>query len=271
MIIYAYVANVSVGRLFLAALLPGLMVAISFMVVNYVIARRRGYPSEGSASVRKVWVTFREAIWALLAPLIILGGILGGVFTPTEAGVVAALYVMLVSAFIYHELTWQHLVNALRRTVVTTARVTFLVSMALLFGLFLIRQQLPQTVASGLLSERMHPLVVLAIINVLLLVLHTTLETASAMLVIVPVLLPLLDILHVDPVQFGIIVLVNSAIGINLPPIGFCLYIACSLSKARLEDAAVAMLPFTVALLVDLALVTGFPSISLALPRVFLH
>ncbi len=266
MIVYAYVANVSVARLFLASFIPGFLVALSFMIVNYLIARKRGYPAEKFPTLRDVWVTFSEAVWAILAPVIILGGILGGVFTPTEAGAVAVTYVLIVSAFIYKELTWSGLVNAMHRSIVTTARVTFLLSMALLLGLLLTRQQLPQYVAANFLSITTNPLLVLALINILLLVLHTSLETVSSILVIVPVLMPLVTDLHIDPVHFGIILLVNSAIGINLPPVGFCLYISSGLTKVPLEKAAIAIMPFIAALLIDLVLVVSLPQLSLFLP-----
>lgn len=270
MIVYAYVANVSVGKLFLAGFIPGLLVAASFMVVNYVTARRRGYPAEKFPTAGEVWTAFREAIWALLAPVIILGGILSGIFTPTEAGVIAAVYVILVSKFVYRELTLASLVDSLQKSVVTTARVTLLISMALVLGLVLTREQIPQTVASAFLSANSSPLVALLLLNILLIALHTALETGSTMIVVMPVVVPLLSALHVDLIHFGIILLVNSAIGINLPPIGFCLYISSSLSKVPLEKAALAMLPFTIALLVDLTIVTLFPQISLALPNLLL-
>jgi C4-dicarboxylate transporter DctM subunit len=267
-IVFAYVAQVSTGKVFEAALLPGLLVAISFMIVNFIAARRHHLPRETGFSLgalgRAVW----RAGLALLTPLIILGGIFSGVFTPTEAGVAAAVYVTLVAIFAYRSLTWGQLPALLAKTVVNTAKVTFLLGSALVLGVYLTRQQVPASVASLLAHLSHNTLLLLVLINLFLVLIHTMLETISSIIVVVPVLLPLMATLHVDPIHFGIILLINSAIGINLPPVGFCLYIATSISGVALEKAARAILPFIVALVVDLALVTLIPGMSLWLPGV---
>lgn len=267
MIVYAYVANVSVGKMFLASFIPGLFVALSFMAVNYVAAVRRGYPAEPFPTASEVFRAFKDAFFDLMAPAIILGGILGGVFTPTEAGAVAATYVLILTTFFYRTMTLQKLWQVLNRTISTTARVTLLLSMALLLGLFLIRAQVPQIIAESLGPIAGNPLLLIFVINIVLVVLHVGLETIAAILVVVPVLLPLLQEAHIDPVHFGIIVLINSAIGINLPPIGFCLYISCALTGVSIERAAIAILPFIGALVVDLFLVSVFPEFALFMPR----
>jgi C4-dicarboxylate transporter DctM subunit len=267
MIVYAYVADVSIGQLFLASLIPGLVVVVSFMIVNYWTAVKRNYSAVQPFSLKKLWLTFKDAFWALLAIVIILGGILGGVFTPTEAGVVAAIYVAFVSRFIYKELTFAHFKAILVKSTINTTRVTFLLGLAFVLGRYLIEQQIPTYVAGRFLHVTTNPLVLLLFINLFLMAVHAVLETVSSIVVVLPVFIPLLTQMHMDPVAFGIIVLINSAIGINLPPIGFCLYTASSVSGVPLEKAARAIMPFILALSIDLAVIVLFPQIPLFLPH----
>jgi C4-dicarboxylate transporter, DctM subunit len=267
-IVYAYVAQISPAKLFAASLIPGVMVALSFMVVNYLSALRFNYPRGDSFSLRRLGVALRGASWALLAPILILGGIFTGIVTPTEAGVVAGVYVTLVGFFVYRSLSLRSMGGVLVKTVRNTSRVMFLLGSALILGLYLIREQVPQAVASHLGGVAHNPLLLLLLINLILLAAHTVLETIASIIVIVPVLLPLFGIAGIDLVYFGIILLVNSAIGINFPPVGFCLYIGASIAEVPLEAAARAILPFLAMLVVDLILVTLLPNLSLWLPSI---
>lgn len=269
MIVYAYVSDVSVGKLFMASLIPGLLAVISFMIVNYVTAVKHNYSAIQPFSLRDLWVSFKKAFWALLATVIILGGILGGIFTPTEAGVVAAIYVTLVSRFIYKELTLAHFKTILFKSVINTTRVTFLLGVAFVLGRYLIEEQIPTYIATNFLHVTTNSLLLLLLVNVFLIATHAVLETITSIIVVIPVFMPLVAQIHMDPVAFGIIVLINSAIGINLPPIGFCLYTAASISGVSLEKASRAILPFILALGIDLLIITVFPQISLFLPRLF--
>lgn len=269
MIVYAYVADVSVGKLFVASLIPGLLVVASFMTVNYVTAVKYDYSAIQPFSLRALWDAFRRAFWALLATVIILGGILGGIFTPTESGVVAAIYVTLVSRFIYKELTLKHFKTILIKSAINTTRVTFLLGFAFVLGRYLIEQQIPAFVASNFLHVTTNALLLLVLVNLFLMGTHAVLETISSIIVVIPVFMPLVQQIHMDPIAFGIIVLVNSAIGINLPPIGFCLYTASSISGVSLEKASRAILPFVGALAIDLAILILFPQITLFLPHAF--
>jgi len=266
MLVYAYTANVSVGTMFIAGIIPMLLVVASFMLVNYVTAVRRSYTSVEPFSARKLWDTFKEAFWALLTPIIILGGILGGVFTPVEAGVVAAVYVTLVSKFIFKTLNLSHFREILSKTAVNTTRVSFLLGLAFVLGRYLIEAQIPLHVANSFLEVTTSALVLLILINLFLMATHTVLETISSIAVVIPVFMPLVHQMHIDPVVFGVIVLINSAIGINMPPIGFCLFTAASIGGVSVEKATRAILPFIFALLVDLALIILFPSIPQFLP-----
>jgi C4-dicarboxylate transporter DctM subunit len=267
-IVYAYVAQVSPAKLFAASLVPGVLVAISFMLVNYLAALRYNYPRGDRFSFGNLGRALRHSFWALLTPVLILGGIFSGIVTPTEAGVVAGVYVTLVGFFVYRTLHLRDMPAILRKTVRNTSRVMFLLGSALILGLYLTREQVPQAIASHLAGVAHNPLLLLLLINVLLLVAHTMLETIASIIVIVPVLLPLFQIAGIDLVYFGIILLVNSAIGINFPPVGFCLYIGASIAEVPIEAAARAILPFIAMLVVDLALVTLIPKLSLWLPSI---
>ena len=267
-IVYAYVAQVSPAKLFAASLIPGFLVAFSFMFVNYVAALRYNYPRGDPFSFGQLGRALRHAFWALLAPVLILGGIFSGIVTPTEAGVVAGGYVTFVGFFVYRSLTLRAMPKILIKTVRNSSRVMFLLGSALILGLYLIREQVPQSVASHLGGVAHNPLLLLLLVNLILLVAHTMLETIASIIVIVPVLLPLFQIAGIDLVYFGIILLVNSAIGINSPPVGFCLYIGASIAEVPLEAAARAILPFLGMLVIDLILVTLLPKLTLWLPSI---
>ncbi len=267
-IVYAYVAQISPAKLFAASLIPGLMVAFSFMVVNYLSALRFNYPRGDPFSFARLGLALRHSFWALLAPLLILGGIFSGIVTPTEAGVVAGAYVTLVGFVVYRGLTLRAMPGILIKTIQNTARVMFLLGSALILGQYLIREQVPQLLAVHLAGVAHNPLLLLLLVNLILLAAHTVLETIASIIVIVPVLLPLFGVAGIDLVYFGIILLVNSAIGINFPPVGFCLYIGASIAEVPLEAAARAILPFIAMLVIDLILVTLLPRLSLWLPSI---
>ncbi|GAC1585390.1 MAG: C4-dicarboxylate TRAP transporter large permease protein DctM [Candidatus Velthaea sp.] len=267
-IVYAYVAQVSPAKLFAASLFPGILVAVSFMVVNYVAAIRNNIPRSDPFTFPALGRALARSFWALVTPVLILVGIFSGIVTPTEAGVVAGAYVTIIGFFVYRSLTLRDMPGILVKTVRNTSRVMFLLGSALILGLYLVREQVPQLVAHQLQGVAHNPLLLLLLVNVVLIVAHTLLETIASIIVLVPVLLPVLNEAHVDPIHFGIILLVNSAIGINLPPVGFCLYIGASIAEVPLEAAARAILPFIMMIVIDLILVTLWPDLALWLPRV---
>jgi len=272
MILYAWVASVSVAALFAASFVPGFLVAFSFGIVVYIVARRRGYPRETTISLGNILRTFRGCFFALVAPLLIVVGILGGIMTPSEAGVVAAVYSIVVSLFLYRDLPSRRLPSVMAQAGVGMARVTFLISTAMGLGWILTINQGPQRLAAVIYEISHDRLIGLLMINVLIMIVHTVLEPAATMLVLVPVLMPLLRQLAIDPVFFGIMFVMNSAIGLLLPPVGFCLYIACGVSGARLENVVRAIIPFVIALTVDLILIVLYPQVVLWLPHlVHLH
>jgi tripartite ATP-independent transporter DctM subunit len=270
MILYAWVANVSVARLFLASFIPGFMVATSFGIVAYVIARRRRFPREPAAGLRALACQGVAAFPALLAPIIILGGILSGLFTATEAGVIAAVYALAVGLFAYRELTPRTVARAWREATISMSRVIFIAGNAIAFSWVLIINQGPQRISDFLTTASDSAPVILALINLILVVLHVFLEGASTVVAIVPVFLPLLARIHIDPVFFGVIVMLNSATGLLMPPIGLCLYISTAISGERLEVVAREVLPFVAALFVNIAVLIAVPSLVTFLPDLVL-
>jgi len=267
MLVYAYTANVSVGTMFIAGIIPMLLVVASFMTVNYLVAARRNYTAIEPFSLSRLWTSFKGAILARLTPVSILGGILGGVFTPVEAGVVAAVYVTVISLFVFKSLRISQFKEILAKTSVNTARVTFLLGLAFVLGRYLIEAEIPTHVANGMMKLTTNATILLVLVNIFLMAAHTILETISSIVVIIPVFMPMLLNLGVDPVTFGVLVLINSAIGINLPPIGFCLFTASSIGNVPVEKATKAILPFIFALIVDLSLIIAFPQIPRILPN----
>jgi C4-dicarboxylate transporter, DctM subunit len=269
MLLFAFVANVSVAHLFMASFIPGFLVAGSFAVTGLLIARRRNYPAEPWVGFKHLGKAFLKSIWALLAPIIILGGILGGIFTATEAGVVAVVYSLIISIFFYRELPIQKISEVITIGAVNTSRVMFIASSGMLLGWYLASQQIPQDIAAGLFSITKDPFWILVIVNLFLIAIHTVLETGTSILVVIPILLPAMLAAGIDPIHFGIIVAINSALGMILPPIGICLFVSSAITNITLEDVTKAVWPFALANLAILALVTACPWIVRILPAAF--
>ena len=265
-IIYAWVANVSVAQMFLASFLPSFLVLISFGIIAIVVAARRNFPREEPASPREIAVAFRDAFWALLTPVLILVGIVSGAVTPTEAGSVVALYAILTSRFIYGTMNFTTLRKSLVHGVIGTARVMFILTSAVLLGWLLTVMQVPQTLSEGMLQLSHNPLVLLLLLNLALVVLHGVMETSATLILVVPLVVPIFASVGVDPIHLGIIFLVNSALGLLTPPIGLVLYVVAPITGLRVETVARAAVPFLLAVVVDLVLVSLFPQISMILP-----
>ena len=267
MIIYGVLTGVSIGGLFMGGILPGILVGSSLMLVAWLIARKRGYKGDEKASGAKIWSTFKDAILALLMPVIILGGIYGGVFTPTEAAVVAVIYGFIVGFFIYKELAFSQLKDILVNTSVGTATIMFIIATSSVFSWILTAQRVPQAVAAAILSISTNPIVILTLINILLLFIGTFMETVASIIILVPVLYPVITQIGVDPLHFGIIIVVNLAIGMVTPPLGVCLFVGCGISGISLEAISKAVWPFILIMIGAVLLLTYVPWISLLLPR----
>lgn len=267
MVIYGVSVNVSVGGLFAAGFLPGILMGLALMFVVSRVARKRNYPVSEGFSGKKVALEFKSAIWALLAPVIILGGILGGIFTPTEAAAVAVIYAFFVGKFVFKEITWKALPGILFQSGATTGAILLIISFANVFAWVIAANQVPVKLSALFLSATSNPWVFLLIVNILLLIVGMFMETGAAIILLAPILAPIAVKLGIHPLHFGFMMVLNLAIGMATPPVGVCLFVGCGISGLSLEKVSAAGMRFVVALIGVLALVTYVEPLSLFLPR----
>lgn len=264
MIIYAVSANVSITQMFLAGIIPGLLIGVGLIITAYVKARKEGYKgSEKRYSVSEIWQTIWDAKWALMVPVIILGGIYGGVFTPTEAAAVGVIYGFIVGVFVYKELKWSDLYRVIAGSALTSATVIVIVGTATIFGRMLAIERIPFMIADYIVQLTDSPILILLLINVLLLFVGMFMETLAAIIILVPILLPVVTAVGIDPVHFGIVIIVNLAIGMVTPPVGVNLFVGSRVGETSLEKAIVGAIPFIISMLAVLLLITYVPWLSL--------
>ncbi len=266
MVVYGGIANASIGALFAGGFLPALAMAAALMFQLHLQARRAGWVPAPWSGFRPLWTAFKQAFWALLMPVIIFGGILGGICTPTEAAVLAVVYGWVISSWVYREIDVQKLRHLLVETAVVTGKVMWMVGMASVFAWILTREQVPQSLARFLLAWGGGKILFLLGINVAFLVLGAVLEGVPALIMTVPVLLPIAVQLGVDPIHFGIILIANMGIGLFLPPVGLGLFIACSIGRVSLGSVAKPLLPYLAVNLAMVLVITYWPSLTLWLP-----
>ncbi len=263
MIIYAVMAQASITQLFLAGFVPGIMGALLMMVVSYFFARRYNFPVEEAFRLKRVWQTFKEAGLALLLPVIILGGIFGGFVTATEAAGLAVVASLLIG-FIYNELDWRRLQKALISGGVQTAAVMILVAASALVGVFLTEQQVPQQLAQRITEWTNNKYLVLLLLNIFFLIIGCFLHSAAAIILVVPIVMPLVTLVGIDPIHFGLIVTLNLAVGQQTPPVASVLVTACSVGKADVWQVTKVNVWFILVLLFVLMLMTYVPALPLA-------
>ncbi|MFT9598682.1 TRAP transporter large permease [Mesobacillus sp.] len=269
MIIVGTLASVSIGDLFLAGALPGVMLGIGLMIPTYIISVKRNYPKGERKSLKVILESFMGSFWALFMTIIILWGILGGYFTPTEASVIAVLYALVIGIFVYKELPLKKIPGIMLSSMTTTASIMLLVGFANLFGWIMVSEQIPQMVADVILGISENPIVVILLINLLLLFVGTFMETIAALVILFPVLMPVAAQVGMDPVQFGVMMVLNLVIGLVTPPVGVCLFVASQIGKVPIGRAARELVPFIGVSLVVLMLVAFVPQVSLYLPSLF--
>ena len=270
MVIYGALAEVSVGKLFLGGVIPGVMMGIGIMIIIYILSVKRGYRAEQRATLAQIIRSGIDGILGLLAPGIIMGGILGGVFTPTEAAVAAVIYAMVVGCLVYRELDLTRLYGILWDTVDQTVRVMFIIAAAGMFGWLLIYIRAPQAIVEGLTSLTSSPMVILLILNVILLVLGCFMEGIAIMLLTVPIFMPVLVKFGIDPVHFGVVMTLNLMIGLLTPPVGMVLYAVSTIAQVPVIKLAWELVPFMVILGVVLILITYIPGLVTWLPTLVL-
>jgi len=268
-IIYTYAAGgtISIAQLFLAGVIPGIMVGLALMVLAYMISRKRGYPKGEPVKLRDALRISWEAVAGLMTVVIIVGGVIGGVFTPTESAAVACVWAFFVTMFLYRDLKWRDLPNTLVGVVRTVSMVMIVIGFAASFAYLTTLMQVPAKATSFLLSLSDNKIVILILINIMLLILGTFMDMAPLILICTPILLPVIKVLGVDPVHFGVVMMLNLGIGLVTPPVGTVLFVGCAVGKVAIERAARHLWPFWIAMLVVLLLVTYIPSLAMWIPN----
>lgn len=271
MIIYAIAAGggVSIGSLFLAGILPGVLLGTGLMLATYLVAVKRGYPKGQFPGWNVVLRYFAGALPGFFSAIIILGGILSGVFTATESSAIAVIYTVIVAVLVYRSLDWAGFVRASINAVKTTAMVLMIIGTAAAFGWLLAVTEVPTLLSTTLLAISENPLVILLIVNLILLMLGTFMDMSPLIIITTPIFLPVMVGIGMDPVQFGIMLILNLGIGVVTPPVGSVLFVGCAVGGIRIEDTLRSIWPFYLAFLIVLALVTYLPATTLFLPGLF--
>lgn len=267
-VIYGVVSGASIGDLFVAGIIPGILIGVVLMITNYIFARKYGYGGQGHANFKEFFHELKDAIWALLVPVIILGGIYGGIFTPTESAVVAVVYTLIIGFFVYKELTWKKVWEAFMETAALNGTTTFMVGLSMSFAAYLTLAGIPSAVGRTILSLNAGPVVILLLINLVLLVIGCFVDNISSTIILTPILLPIVEGLGMSPVQFGIVMTVNLAIGFITPPYGVNLFYGSAIGKVTIEELSKRILPFIAAMIACLMLLTFVEPISMFLPNI---
>ncbi len=266
MVVYGSVAGVSVGALFVGGVIPGVMMGLAIMVMVYVIAKRRNYPRHLRATFRELFLATRQAFLALMTPVIVLVGIVSGIFTPTEAAIVTVAYALLLGIFVYRELNLSLLRSVLLESIETTSVVLFIMSAATLFAWIITRQQVPTLIMGHLLSFSRDPLILLLLIVVFLLIVGCFMDGNAALIILVPVFMPLLKVVGINPVFFGVVAVLSFQIGAITPPVGSYLYIMTRVANMSFEAVVKAATPWLIPLLIVLLAITVYPPLVMWLP-----
>ena len=266
MVVYGVIADTSIGDLFIGGFIPGMMMGASMMLVSWYMAKKCGIRPEGNFSFAHLAKAFKESFFALMTPVIIIGGIYGGIFTPTEAAAVAAVYGIFVGLFIYKELKFRDFPQIIFQAVIGTTMIMLLVGAANVFGWLLTSLQIPHRLGEFVVSITTSPIMFLMALNVLLLIAGTMVNASASVVILTPIFLPVAKTLGIDPLFFGVLMVVNLAIGCITPPVGLDLFVASAITKVPIERVMIASLPYLGALLVTLVILTLFPWFVTVLP-----
>ncbi len=267
MVMYAVATNTSVGALFMAGVIPGLVLAFLLGLTTWVIAKKNNYPRLPKASLRVRLSTFREAIWGLMLIVIVIGGIYSGVFTPTEAAAMSAVYAFVIAVFVYKDMPLRGVVNILLSSASMSAMLLYIITNAVLFSFVLANENIPQAIADWIVANQFGVLAFLLVTNLLLLAAGNFMEPSSIVLIMAPILFPVAMKLGIDPVHFGILIVVNMEVGMCHPPVGLNLYVASGITKMGITELTVAVMPWLMTMLGFLVVVTYWPPLSIWLPK----
>ncbi len=267
MVMYSVTTNTSVGKLFMAGVIPGMMLAFFLGLTTWYLARKHGYPRMQKATWGERWAAFRESIWGLLLIVVVMGGIYSGKFTPTEAAAMAAMYAFFIAVFVYKDLKLRQVFKVLLDSASLSAMLLYIITNAMLFSFLMTSENIPQEMAAWITDQGMGVVSFLLVVNILLLVAGNFMEPSSIVLIMAPILFPVAMKLGIDPVHFGILIVVNMEVGMCHPPVGLNLYVASGITKMGISELTVAVLPWLMTMLAFLVLVTYVPQISLWLPN----
>lgn len=267
LVLYGVSTNSSIGNLFLAGVMPGIVLSAMLATVTFVIAKRRGYPRMPRASWAERLRAFRESAWGLFLVVMVIGGIYAGIFTPTEAAATAAVYAFVIAVFVYRDLKLSDVPRVLLASANMSAMLLYIITNAVLFSFLMTSENIPQTMAAWLIAMNFSPLVFLLVVNIILLIAGNVMEPTSILLIMAPILFPIAVKLGIDPIHFGIIMAVNMEVGLCHPPVGLNLYVASGIAHMGISELTVAVLPWLLTMLAFLVLVTYWPALSLWLPR----
>lgn len=270
-VLYGVVTGSSISDLFIAGLIPGLLMGVALMLCNYIISKKNGYVGDKDAkrlTFKEVFLAFKDAIWAILTPVIILGGIYAGIFTPTEAAVVACVYSIVISVFVYKEMTWKDLYKTLLSTMEVNGATVFMVGLSTVFATYLTMEKIPSMLAEAMLSVTSNGIVLLLLINLLLLIVGCFIDNIPATIILAPILLPIVTKLGMSATQFGVMLTMNLAIGFVTPPYGINLFVAQAVAGVKMEKMVYYIKWLILSLLVVLALTTYFEPTTMFLVRV---
>lgn len=271
-VIYGVVSGASVGEMFIAGIVPGVVIGLSLMAVSHFTAKKRGFPrSDKARGLRNLWLSFREAIWALLVPVIILGGIYGGIFTPTEAAVVAVVYAMFIGVFVYKELDYRTMREAFKDAVVVNGATSFMLGLSMAFARYLTMEEIPVRVGTWIIGVSDSKYVILLLVNIMFLAVGCFIDNISSMIILTPIFLPVMVELGVDPTHFGLFMTVALAIGFITPPYGANLFVASAVSGERIDSISKEVLPFVAIMVICLLLFTYCPVFSMFLVNLLMR
>src|SRR5437870_1795251 len=267
MVMYAVATNTSVGSLFIAGIVPGLVLATMLGLTTWSIARKNNYPRQPTATWRERWRAFRESIWGLLLVIEVIGGIYTGIFTPTEAAAVSAVYAFFVAIFVYRDMPMSKVPKVLLDSANMSAMLLYIITNAVMFSYLMTSEQIPQELAAWMLDKGLGVVTFLLFVNIILLLAGNVMEPSSIVLIMAPILFPVAMKLGIDPIHFGILIVVNMEVGMCHPPVGLNLYVASGVAKMGITELTVAVWPWLLTMLGFLIIVTYWPWLSLVLPR----
>jgi C4-dicarboxylate transporter DctM subunit len=270
MVMYSVSTNVSVGKMFIAGIVPGILMALALGVTTWWIARKNDFPRMPKASGGERWVAFKESVWGLLLVVIVMGGIYTGIFTPTEAAAMAAVYAFIVTVFIYKDMPLKRIPKVLLDSASMSAMLLYIITNAVLFSFLMTSENIPQAMADWMIAQGFGPIAFLLVVNILLLAAGNVMEPSSIILIMAPILFPVAMKLGIDPVHFGILIIVNMEVGMCHPPVGLNLYVASGITKMGISELTVAVWPWLLTMLIFLGVVTYWPAMSTWLPNLLM-